>query len=116
MDADDYQKLAARTLIDAPGFDIPDCDIMIVWNAIGVAGEAGELCDLVKKGIFHQHGLDVAKVRKEIGDCLWYLAGLCTKLGISLSQVMEENNAKLLDRYPDGFDPERSRNRKTGDE
>lgn len=69
MNASDYQQLAARTLIDKPGFDIPNTDIMIIWNAIGLAGEAGEIAELVKKGIFHQHGLDYDKLSKSWGTC-----------------------------------------------
>ncbi|MFH2131599.1 MAG: hypothetical protein ABIK68_14575 [bacterium] len=54
MNASEYQKQAARTLIEGPGVDIPAGDIMIVWHALGLAGEVAEM---VKKGIFHQHGL-----------------------------------------------------------
>lgn len=53
MNANEYQHLAGRTLIEKPDAQYSDNDIMIVWNAIGLAGEAGEVADLVKKGIFH---------------------------------------------------------------
>lgn len=103
MDAKNYQELAARTLIDQPGFEIFDQDIMIVWNAIGLAGEAGEVAELVKKGIFHQHGLDLEALEKELGDCLWYIAAICTKAGLDMRQVMMKNIAKLQERYPSGW-------------
>ena len=103
MNANDYQQLAARTLIDKPGFDISNTDIMIIWNAIGLAGEAGEIAELVKKGVFHQHGLDHDKLFKELGDVLWYAAALCTKLGFDMEDVMQGNIAKLMRRYPDGY-------------
>ncbi len=103
MNANEYQKLARRTLIDSPDFIIVDDDIMIAWNAIGLAGEAGEVNELVKKGIFHQHGLDKAKMFKELGDVMWYVAALCTKLGFSLEDVMQANIDKLRQRYPDGY-------------
>lgn len=103
MDATDYQKQAARTLIDRPDFEIADNDIMIIWNAIGLAGEAGELAELVKKGIFHQHGIDPEKAKKELGDVLWYVAGLCTKFGFDMGEVMQTNIDKLRSRYPNGF-------------
>ena len=105
MIASDYQKMAARTLIPEPGFDIPGPDMMIVWNAIGLAGEAGEVAELVKKGIFHQHGLDLIKLEKELGDVLWYVAALCTTCGLDMGVVMEENIDKLLTRYPNGYNP-----------
>jgi NTP pyrophosphatase (non-canonical NTP hydrolase) len=111
MRAADYQKMAARTLIDAPPDTLTERDHMILWNALGAAGEAGEICELVKKGLLHQHGLDHNKLHKEIGDCLWYLTALCTKLDFDLGEVMAANIEKLRQRYPDGFRSEDSRAR-----
>lgn len=112
MDANQYQLLAARTLIDKPDFEITDKHIMIMWCAIGLSGESGEISELVKKGILHQHGLDEQKMSKEIGDCLWYLAGLCTVLHLDMGQVMQENIDKLKLRYPNGFNSQDSISRK----
>lgn len=111
MQPSDYQKNAARTLIDEPGFEISGHDLMVIWCAIGLAGEAGEIDEIIKKGIFHQHGINLEHIEKELGDVLWYLAGLCTLLGLDLSVVMEKNIEKLRRRYPNGFTPEASRNR-----
>ena len=111
MNANEYQTLAARTLIDRPDFKVTNEDIMIAWNAIGLAGEAGEIMELIKKGIFHQHGLDREKMHKELGDLCWYLAALCTKLGFDLSDVMAANIAKLILRYPNGYTPADSKAR-----
>lgn len=103
MEASDYQKLAARTLLETPGFTLSDADIMIIWNAIGLAGEAGEVCENIKKGILHQHGLDLEKVKKELGDVLWYVAALCTKFDLDMGEVMIANIDKLRQRYPQGY-------------
>lgn len=103
MDAKEYQKLAARTLIDKPDFEISDREIMAIWDAIGLAGEAGEVADHIKKGVFHQHGIDLEKLQKEIGDVLWYAAALCTTLGMDMSEVMQANIEKLKVRYPNGY-------------
>jgi NTP pyrophosphatase (non-canonical NTP hydrolase) len=111
MDANEYQALAARTLIPRPDFEITDEQVMLVWNAIGLAGEAGELCELVKKGVFHQHGIDRDKLEKELGDVLWYAAALCTKAGLDMGDVMARNIAKLRKRYPDGYSAEASKAR-----
>lgn len=105
MDASEYQRLAARTLIDEPDFQISNSDFMIVWNALGLAGEAGEVADTIKKGILHQHGLDKDKAKKELGDVCWYIAALCSKLGFDLADVMTANIEKLKVRYPDGYKP-----------
>lgn len=103
MDASEYQQLAARTLIDAPDWKIPDEELMLVWNAIGLAGEAGEVAELVKKGVFHRHGVEREKLAKELGDVLWYVAALATKAGLDLGEIMTANIEKLRVRYPNGF-------------
>ena len=108
MEVNEYQKLASRTLIDKPGFEISDRDIMAVWDATGLAGEVGEVVDHIKKGVFHQHGIDLEKIEKELGDTLWYVAALCTTLGLDLSKVMEKNIDKLKIRYPNGYSSEDS--------
>lgn len=108
MDCDEYQRLAARTLIPGPDFEISDNDFMTVWNALGLAGECGEVVDHVKKGIMHQRGIDRDKIKRELGDVSWYLAAMCTTLGFSLSEVFRTNVEKLKARYPDGWDHERS--------
>ncbi len=112
MDARDYQELAARTLIDGPDAAYSDHEIMLVGNALGLAGEAGEVADSVKKMVFHQHGIDRDELVKELGDVLWYVAALCTKLDVSMSEVMERNIAKLMKRYPNGYTSADSQARK----
>lgn len=103
MTADEYQHDAARTLIDGPDAEYTGAEIMLVWNAIGLAGEAGEVADTVKKAVFHRHGVNRDELIKELGDVLWYVAALCTKLDVPMSEVMERNIAKLRQRYPDGY-------------
>ena len=111
MNANEYQTKAARTLIDAPDAKYTDDQIMLVWNALGLAGEAGEVVDTIKKAVFHQHGLDRDELIKELGDVLWYVAALCTKLDVPMSEVMDRNIAKLLKRYPNGYSSADSINR-----
>lgn len=86
-------------------------EISIAWNALGLAGEAGEVAELAKKGVFHQHGVDVDAFKKELGDVLWYTAALCTRLGLDMSDVMQLNIDKLRTRYPDGYSSEDSKRR-----
>jgi NTP pyrophosphatase (non-canonical NTP hydrolase) len=111
MESNEYQVLAERTLIDRPDFEITDEQVMLVWNAMGLAGEAGEIAELAKKQIFHQQGVDVEKWKNELGDVLWYLSAICSKLGLKLGDVMEQNVQKLQARFPDGWDPSRSHDR-----
>ena len=111
MTPNDYQKLAARTLIAAPGFEIPGGDMMLVWCALGLTGEAGEVADSVKKGVLHRHGLNYAALEIELGDVLWYVAALCTLAGVDMGTVMALNIEKLKRRYPGGFSSEDSKRR-----
>ena len=48
---------------------------------------------------------------EELGDVLWYIFEGARVLGIDASEIAERNVIKLSKRYPDGFDPERSKNR-----
>ena len=103
MTPNEYQELAARTLDKEPSQPLTPEETMIIWNVVGLGGEAGEVCEYLKKGIFHRHGYDPDVVREELGDCLWYIAGLCTQMGFSLGDVMQGNIDKLVARYPGGF-------------
>lgn len=111
MDANEYQKQAARTLLDKPDFQITDWETMVVWNALGLAGEAGEVCEMIKKTVCHRHTFDGDKLKKELGDVTWYLAALCTKFGLNLSDVLSANIEKLNARYPNGYSHEDSQKR-----
>ena len=94
-----YQKLSARTLKGNP---------QLAEMALGLAGETGEVIDCLKKHLFHGHKLDPAKITDELGDVLWYIAGLCSILGVDMEDVAAGNIAKLKERYPEGFNEEKS--------
>lgn len=111
MTADTYQNAAARTLIMEPDSEYTGNQIMLVWTALGLAGEAGEVADSIKKAVFHQHGIDRDALVKELGDVMWYVAGLCTLLDVSLNDVMHANIIKLQKRFPDGWGSEASKAR-----
>lgn len=123
MDANEYQSLAMRTndgkmteRIMRPVTEIPGVDLGGIYEGcLGLAGEAGEFIDLVKKWRCHQKPIDELHAKKELGDVLWYVALLCDSFGWKMSEVMNLNIEKLKKRYPDGFTPERANNRKEGD-
>ena len=105
MTLDDYQRLAARTMGPRTREE------QLANVALGLAGEAGEVADILKKHLFHAHALDTDALAKELGDCLWYLEGAATALGLSLGDIAAGNVDKLRRRYPEGFSAERSINR-----
>lgn len=105
-DLDAYQAEALRTA--GPSVGTREGWAMA---SMGLAGEAGEAVDLIKKHLFHGHSLDREKLTKELGDVLWYAAVLAEMNGVRLSAVAAANVVKLRKRYPDGFDPARSQKR-----
>lgn len=102
--ANDYQRAALRT---ANG---TNC-VNLMNAALGMAGESGEVADIIKKHTFQGHDLDVNHVAEELGDVLWYVAVGAEAIGLSLGEVAQRNVDKLKRRYPDGFDKSRSINR-----
>lgn len=77
-------------------------DLRRLHMALGAAGEAGELCDAVKKNVFYGKDLNIKNVKEEIGDIMWYLANLLTSIDSSFEEVMAMNIDKLQKRYPNG--------------
>ena len=105
MNFNEYQKLAQRTSNSkTPSGNIEK-------GCLGLAGESGECCDLLKKYLFQGHELENQRLTEELGDVLWYAAELASGLGMTLSDIAEANIKKLKSRYPDGFDVSRSLNR-----
>ena len=107
LTANEYQALAMRTAK-------PECRTLSNVG-LGLAGEAGEVADEIKKHLHHGHPLNKEKLVKELGDVCWYAALAATVLGVTLGDVMQTNIEKLKARYPEGFDPEKSLHRKEGD-
>ena len=111
MKMNDYQQLALRTANDKVEFNT-----RLAVAGLGLTGEAGEVADLIKKNLGHGHPLEKAKVKKELGDLLWYVAEAAWLAGYTLEDVAQTNIEKLKARYPEGFSEERSKNRVIGDE
>lgn len=76
------------------------------YAALGLAGETGEICEKLKKAIRDDGGVvnaeRLATIRRELGDVLWYVASLCTELGLSLDAVAAQNIEKLAARKDNG--------------
>jgi NTP pyrophosphatase (non-canonical NTP hydrolase) len=107
MKMNQYQDLTART---APHFD--DLVEEITAWTMGIAGESGEIADFVKKAVWHKHPWDHEKLAYELGDLMFYISRLANVIGYSLDEIAVMNIKKLYRRYPDGFSPEASLNRR----
>ncbi len=86
----------------------------LTLGALGLAGEAGEVVDAIKKWSYHGHLLDQKALLLELGDVLWYLVLVGSVFGWSLEQLVAANVVKLRKRYPDGFETVRSVHREEG--
>ena len=107
MTGNEYQRLAMTTLNPA----LTKKDILIN-GVMGLCGESGEAIDIVKKHLHQGHELDRENLIKELGDIAWYLAETAYALDLELEVVLAQNIAKLKERYPEGFENEKSMNRK----
>lgn len=72
------------------------------WG-LGLAGETGEVVELIKKAQYHGVKLNKDDLSKELGDVLWYISAIATESGLNLSDIANSNIEKLKKRYPHGF-------------
>lgn len=114
MTLDQYQEAARRTQI---------CDFSedkLEHALFDLASEAGEAAGILQKTYQgHPHPF-VSQITenhlvKELGDVLWMIAEAADAIGVSLDYIARINLQKLKDRYPNGFEIERSLHRKEGD-
>ena len=72
----------------------------IEYTALGLAGEAGEVANKVKKYLRGDYGLEELRAAcfDEIGDVLWYCAALARELDLELDAIAQHNLDKLADR------------------
>ena len=75
----------------------------LAMGALGLAGETGEVVDLLKKHLYHGKPLDRTALVKELGDIRWYLEYIMAASDISMEEVEAMNVAKLRKRFPEGF-------------
>ncbi len=100
MNFEEYQKESRKTAVYSEigkGF---------VYPALGLAGEAGEVAEKVKK-IFRDEKGEVSEtkrleIKKELGDVLWYVSQLATEFGLELDAIALHNLEKLSSRQERG--------------
>lgn len=95
MKANEYQEWSEKTAIYPK-------DEGLVYVALGLSGEAGEVANVVKKMIRDDNGWLMQekhnKLIAELGDVMWYLARMAAELGTTLEDIMQQNHDKLEDR------------------
>lgn len=97
---DVYQYKSQETAV------YPDKGDNLYYPALGLAGEAGEVCEKIKKIMRDKNGVitreDALELSKELGDVLWYISALASELDVSLSTIAEKNIEKLSSRQERG--------------
>ena len=100
MDLNQYQTSALETAV------YPNRGANFAYPALGLAGEAGEVADKLKKVIRDNGGVLTDPVRdavaKEIGDVLWYVAVLASEMDYNLNDIAQINIDKLNSRKERG--------------
>lgn len=105
MEFNSYQVRAFITAV------YPNLGSNILYPAIGIAGEAGELLDKIKKawrnsGVMKPSSIlstltekQISDIAKELGDILWYVAAFATEMGLELNDIAAINLEKLANRH-----------------
>ncbi|MBK9155131.1 MAG: nucleoside triphosphate pyrophosphohydrolase family protein [Chloracidobacterium sp.] len=97
MNFDEYQSAAGTTAL------YPRRMSNLEYPTLGLAGEAGEVANIVKKiqrdndGILTDEVRD--KLRDELGDVLWYISACADELGLTLDEIAAYNVNKLAKRH-----------------
>lgn len=74
----------------------------IIYPALGISGESGEIAEKVKKWLRGDKHLDAEELVKELGDIMWYITSMADDLGADLQSVINENVTKLKSRKERG--------------
>jgi len=99
MNLNKYQEKALETAIYPEQYKI-------IYPALGLNGEAGEVAEKVKKIMRGDSGLSANRmtdIALELGDVLWYVATCAADLGYSLEDIAKMNIEKLSMRQKKGL-------------
>jgi NTP pyrophosphatase (non-canonical NTP hydrolase) len=97
MNFEEYQSAAGTTALYPRRLE------NLEYPTLGLAGEAGEVANIVKKIQRDNNGVITdevrAKLKDELGDVLWYISACADELGLSLSEIASYNVNKLAKRH-----------------
>ena len=97
MNFKEYQEKSRKTAL------YPDNGSNFIYPTLGLAGEAGEVADKIKKVLRDKGGViseeTKKELEKELGDVLWYLSQIASELELSLENVAVKNIEKIWNRF-----------------
>ena len=85
-----YSKQVEKLIITEP-------NNRLMENVLGLGEEAGEVQGKIKK-LIKDKSFSKSEVKKELGDCLFYVTAIANYLGSNLQEVANINLNKLHDR------------------
>ncbi len=98
MDFNEYEEKASETAV----FNDRTTEYKLMYLALGVAGEAGEVAEKIKKVMRNDNGIvsdeKRESIKSEVGDVLWYLSQLSRELGFTIEDAAQANMRKITDR------------------
>ncbi|MEP6944369.1 MAG: nucleoside triphosphate pyrophosphohydrolase family protein [Acidobacteriota bacterium] len=97
MNFEEYQSAARKTALYPRRLE------NLEYPTLGLAGEAGEVANVVKK-VQRDHGGVMndeirAKLKDELGDVLWYISACADELDLTLTEIAKYNVEKLAKRH-----------------
>jgi NTP pyrophosphatase (non-canonical NTP hydrolase) len=105
MDMNEYQEKANSTAVYPRRYyqsedSVLGIDTGIMYNALNLASEAGEVAGKIGKAIRKDEPVDfyIDDIVDEIGDTLYHVAMLAYEMGYSLEHIADKNVKKLQDR------------------
>lgn len=85
--------------------EINQDEFALLHAVVGLAGEAGEVLDLLKKHCFTGKPLQRQDLVKELGDVEFYLQAVRNVLRLNRKYILDENMRKLADRHGEAYNP-----------
>lgn len=88
--------------VESMWFSSDDRKMGLGIATLGLAGETGEVSEIIKKHLRGDGEVDVERLKKELGDVSFYHAKIANYFGISLDDVLRTNMEKLQSRKDRG--------------
>ncbi len=117
MNSKDYKKAAIRTDRSDEGYvehsrTYTGSKGRLINGALGLAGECGEIVDIIKKHTQFNKELNTQELKEELGDLMWYVAIILQDINSDFDEIMAINEQKLRLRFPNSFSEEQALERK----
>jgi NTP pyrophosphatase (non-canonical NTP hydrolase) len=102
FDVPEFDGLGYKEFVNSLFKDMCDRRSDLMHAAAGIAGESGEVLDIIKKHWAYDKPLQIEKLVEELGDVLFYIYAMSLLIGIDVETIIQYNQHKLSKRYSSG--------------